>query len=175
MTMSPAPLPVVLVMGVSGSGKTTVGRLLAARLGVPFVDGDDLHPRSNVVKMAGLTPLDDEDRLPWLNLVRAEIARALEDREGLVVACSALKRDYRDRLVRPGEPIRVIFLAGDANLIAGRLSARNGHFMPPRLLASQFEALEPPEDAIRLDVRQGPEVLVDEIVSRFGGAEPSST
>lgn len=155
-------------MGVSGSGKTTVGRLLAERLDVRFVDADDLHPPSNVAKMAGGTPLDDEDRRPWLDLVRAEIAWALGGGEGLVVACSALKQVYRERLVRPGEPIRVVFLSGDPETIARRLTARAGHFMPPGLLASQFEALEPPDDAIRLDVMDPPNQVVAAVLALLG-------
>lgn len=162
------PRPVVLMMGVSGSGKTTVGRLLASQLGVRFVDGDDLHPPANVAKMSDGTPLDDDDRWPWLDLVRAEIARALAGSEGLVVACSALKSAYRARLVKRGEPVSVVFLSGPPELIARRMTDRKGHFMPPGLLASQFAALEVPDGAIVAPIDPSPEAIVAQIVAVAG-------
>ncbi|MDK1344660.1 gluconokinase [Streptomyces sp. 378] len=133
--------PLVVVMGVSGSGKTTVGRSLARRLGVPYAEGDDFHPPSNVAKMRAGHPLDDEDRGPWLE----QIGRWLADHadSGGVVTCSALKRRYRDRLVSAAPHTFFLHLDGSAELIAARITARKGHFMAPELLHSQFAALEP--------------------------------
>ncbi|WP_030198230.1 gluconokinase [Streptomyces sp. NRRL S-87] len=135
------PQPVVVVMGVSGTGKTTVGRLLAAALHVRYADGDDFHPPRNVAKMAAGTPLDDADRRPWLDAVGAW-ARERGDRGG-VVSASALKRAYRDRLRAAAPDAVFVHLAGDRDLIGRRMAARTGHFMPVELLDSQFAALEP--------------------------------
>ncbi|SEB08545.1 gluconokinase [Leifsonia sp. 21MFCrub1.1] len=138
--------PAVVVMGVSGSGKTTVGRQLAERLGVAFVDADDLHPESNRQKMAGGTPLTDHDRWPWLDAVARTVSACLGSGRGIVVACSALRRSYRDAL-RAGAGADVVFahLTGSADLLHARMAARPGHFMPPALLRSQLETLEPLE------------------------------
>ncbi|GAA2438296.1 gluconokinase [Streptomyces macrosporus] len=132
-----------MVMGVSGSGKTTVGTALAERLGVPYAEADDFHPPENVAKMASGVPLTDEDRRPWLDA----IAGWLEDRGegGGVVTCSALRRRYRDRLRRAAPELFFVHLDGSPELIAGRMAARKGHFMPPALLRSQIETLEPLE------------------------------
>ena len=151
-------------MGVSGSGKTTVGRMLAAELDVPFVDGDDLHPSDNVRRMASGLPLTDHDRGPWLDAVRREIEQALSSGTGLVVACSALKLAYREHLMRRGEPTRLVHLSGSRDLIAARMRRRFDHFMPTALLDSQFMDLEPPEDAIEVDIRGAPANLVKQIV-----------
>ena len=126
-------------MGVSGSGKSTVGALLAARLGVPFVDGDALHPASNVAKMAAGIPLDDDDRAPWLYAVGARLAQG-----GVVVACSALRRAYRDRLREAAPAARFVLLHGSPALLASRIAERVGHFMPAALLDSQLAILELP-------------------------------
>lgn len=136
----------IVVMGVTGVGKTTVGRLLAARAGCRFVEGDELHPAANVAKMSAGQPLDDADRLPWLAAIARVIDSALVEGQMVVVACSALKRSYRQ--VLGGGDCRVIFvhLTGQPALVASRLAGRKGHFMPPQLLASQFAALEPPDD-----------------------------
>lgn len=134
---------VIVVMGVSGSGKSTVGRLLAERLGVPYEDADDLHPPANIAKMAAGHPLDDADRAPWLDAVADWIA-ARGDRGG-VMTCSALRRRYRDRLRRAAPDLFFVHLDGTPEVIAGRLAARPGHFMPSALLRSQLDALEPLE------------------------------
>ncbi|HEX5565538.1 MAG TPA: gluconokinase [Streptomyces sp.] len=130
-------------MGVSGSGKTTVGTLLAGKLGVPYAEADDFHPARNVAKMASGVPLDDDDRRPWLDA----IAAWLEDRDehGGVVSCSALRRRYRDRLRKAAPDLFFIHLTGSPELIAERMTRRKGHFMPPELLLSQISALEPLE------------------------------
>ena len=129
----------VVVMGVSGSGKTTVGAALADALGLRFVDGDALHPAANVAKMAAGIPLDDADRAPWLDAIGAVLAAG-----PVVVACSALKRSYRDRLRAAAPAMQLVFLEGSRELLASRMAARPGHFMPASLLDSQLATLEPP-------------------------------
>lgn len=135
----------VVVMGVSGCGKSTVGAALAARLGVPFVEGDTLHPPRNVALMAAGTPLTDADRAEWLATIATRIADARRAGSGLVVACSALKRAYRDRLRAADASLRFVHLHGDAALLRERLGARRGHYMPASLLQSQLDTLEPPQ------------------------------
>lgn len=162
-------LRLVVVMGVSGSGKSTIGERAAERLGVSFLDADHLHPPANVAKMKGGTPLEDTDRWPWLAEVAREMVE-LADRDGRVFcACSALKRAYRDFLLKhTGEPILFVLLHGDRETIARRQANRPGHFMPPTLLDSQFKTLEPfapDENGLVLDVSDPPERLVDAIAA----------
>ncbi|WP_262490942.1 gluconokinase [Mycobacterium simiae] len=155
--------PPVVVMGVSGSGKSTIGAALAQRLKVPFVDADMLHPPTNIAKMAAGEPLDDDDRLPWLDRV-AEWLTA--HRDGGVVSCSALKRKYRDQLRTHCPHATFLHLSGSPELIVGRLAARFGHFMPAALLRSQLDTLEPlgnDESGVVVDI--GPDV--DTVVERF--------
>ena len=159
----------MVLMGVSGSGKTAVGTTLAARLGVAYRDGDDLHPPENVAKMSRGEALTDDDRWPWLT----KVGRALADSKGpLIIGCSALKRSYRDHIVREaGGPVGFLHLAGSRAVIEARMKARKGHFMPPALLTSQFAALEPPgpdENAIAVDIDQPVEAVVDAIIARLG-------
>ena len=143
---------IVVVMGVSGCGKTTVGQALADDLGWPFLDADDFHPQANVEKMSAGTPLTDDDRWPWLDRLTNEM-KAINARGGnAVLGCSALKQAYRDRLARAGD-VRVVYLKGDRATIEQRLGARAGHFMPPALLTSQFATLEEPANAVIVDVR----------------------
>jgi gluconokinase len=160
---------VVVLMGVSGSGKSTVGKLLAERLGWPFVEGDDYHPAANVEKMRSGTPLTDEDRRPWLAALRERVDRACTTGENIVLACSALKHAYQDYLERHDPAcVHYVYLHGSEELIKLRLAARKGHFMNPGLLHSQFETLEPPADALRVDVSGTPEQAADEIQRRLG-------
>ncbi|MDP1647368.1 MAG: gluconokinase [Rubrivivax sp.] len=160
--MSRPGVPVtIVVMGVSGCGKSTVGRALAAALGLPFIEGDELHPPRNVALMAAGTPLSDEDRLDWLQAVAAALAGAAGT--GAVVACSALKRRYRDKLRSRAPALRLVHLTGEPALLAERLQGRSGHYMPASLLQSQLDILEPPqadEAAITLDVTAAPEHVV---------------
>jgi gluconokinase len=156
---------VVVLMGVSGSGKTTVGQILAKRLGWPFLDADDFHPAANVEKMRGGTPLTDEDRKPWLDAIKRRIDEAYTRRENVVLACSALKHAYQDYLEREGNPefVEYVQLTGSEELIAKRLAERKGHFMNPKLLHSQFEALEPPAHSLQVDITPPPEEIAAEI------------
>jgi len=144
---------IVMLMGVCGCGKSTVGRALAEELGWGFLDADDLHPPGNVEKMASGVPLTDDDRWPWYDRIAAELRRVNTAGQHVVLACSALKQAYRERLARGGD-LRIVYLKGDAAAIEPRLASRRGHFMPASLLASQFATLEEPVDAIVVDVSQ---------------------
>jgi gluconokinase len=160
----------LVVMGVSGSGKSTIGEKLAERLGWSYEDGDKFHPPSNVAKMSAGQPLTDEDRWPWLQAIANEIDRVCEAGEHAVIACSALKRAYRDILVHGRNDVRIIYLKGTQDLIASRLALRKGHFMPPGLLASQFRTLEPPdasENPVTVSIDASVETIVDDIISQL--------
>lgn len=160
--------PVLVVMGVSGCGKTTVAALLAGRLGWPFAEGDDLHPAANVAKMHAGHPLDDADRWPWLAKIAEWVDERLDTGSGGVITCSALKRKYRDVMRRDG--VVFVYLHGTHEEIARRLAARHGHFMPASLLDSQFADLEEPgsdENAIRVDIGGDAAALADEIERRL--------
>ncbi len=160
----------LLVIGVAGAGKTTVGRLLAERLGWAFLDADDLHPQANVEKMRAGIALEDADRWPWLDAVGRWIDERRADGRPSVVACSALKRAYRDRL-RAGRPgLRIVFLSGSQALIGERLEQRKGHYWPASLLPTQFAALEPPgpdEDPLVVDIGPPPKSLVETIARKI--------
>jgi gluconokinase len=153
---------VVIVMGVSGAGKTTVAACLAQELGWEFLDADSFHSAANVAKMYAGIPLDDADRTPWLEALRREIARAIQQRRNLTLACSALKDAYREQLVA-GPEVRLVYLKGTFDVLRQRLVHRSGHFMTDRLLASQLEALEEPADAITVDAQQPIADIVAEI------------
>jgi carbohydrate kinase (thermoresistant glucokinase family) len=161
-------MPCALVtMGVSGSGKTTIGEALAARLGWRFEDGDRFHPPGNLAKMSAGQPLTDEDRWPWLHAIADEIDRSCNTGEHVVMACSALRRVYRDILVHGRNGVRIVYLNGSQALIASRLGGRKGHFMPPGLLTSQFETIEPPvadERAVTVSIDAPVEKIVDDIL-----------
>jgi carbohydrate kinase (thermoresistant glucokinase family) len=162
---------VLVVMGVSGVGKTTIAKALAQRLQAVFADGDDFHPPANVAKMSTGTPLTDADRGPWLAAIAAWIDARRAAGERGVVACSALKRRYREVLVGARPDVAVVFLRGPKGLIAGRLSGRRNHFMPPGLLESQIATLEPPGDderPIAVDASLPPKRIVDAVVARIG-------
>lgn len=157
-------------MGVSGSGKSTVADALAKRLGWRYEDGDRFHPPGNVARMSAGHPLTDEDRRPWLQAIADEIDRVCRQGERAVIACSALKRAYRDILLHGRADVRFVFLKGTQDLIAGRLAARKGHFMPPDLLASQFRTLEPPaagEHPITVSIDAPVAAIVDDIIRQL--------
>jgi gluconokinase len=160
----------LVVMGVSGSGKSTIADALAKRLDWRFEDGDKFHPASNVAKMSAGQPLTDEDRWPWLQAIADEIDRLCGKGQRAVVACSALRRAYRNVLVHGRDDVRIVFLDGTEALIAGRLVARRGHFMPPGLLASQFKTLEPPtadERPVTVSIDATVEAIVDDIIRQL--------
>ncbi|GAB5519274.1 MAG: gluconokinase [Rhodothermales bacterium] len=148
---SPLGQHILIVMGVSGTGKTTLAKALAERYALGYVEADAYHPQANIDKMASGTPLDDEDRWPWLQALRTEIEAALAQREPLIVTCSALKQSYRDVLKRPGEPVTFVYLEGDFETIYARMQLRD-HYMKADMLQSQFDALEPPTDAFPVPI-----------------------
>ena len=156
---------IVVVMGVSGSGKTTIGTALATRLGWAFVEGDDWHPPQNVAKMSAGTPLTDEDRFPWLDRINAELRTREARGENVVVTCSALKQSYRDRLTRGLSRWELVFLHGSFELLSKRMAERKHRFMPASLLQSQFATLEPPVSAIAVDVAEPLERSVQKIAA----------
>jgi len=160
----------LIVMGVSGSGKSTIASSLAARLGWTFEDGDRFHPASNVAKMAAGHPLTDEDRWPWLQAIADEVDRVCAAGGHVVIACSALKRVYRNLLIHERSDVRIVFLNGTKALIAERLGRRKHHFMPPGLLDSQFKTLEPPESdehVITAPIDATVETIVEDVVRQF--------
>jgi gluconokinase len=158
----------LIIMGVVGVGKTTVGRLLAENLGWQFADGDDFHPAANIEKISRGIPLSDEDRAPWLARLQKAIVEWSAQNQNAVLACSALKRKYRDRLSADG--VRFVYLEGAPQLIRQRLEARHGHFATGSILASQFRDLEVPEDAIAVPVDKAPEAIAEEILAKLQGS-----
>ena len=161
----------IVVMGVAGCGKSTVAALLAQRLGWDFAEADRFHSPANVAKMRAGTALSDEDRWPWLDAMAAHLEAERRAGRHCVLACSALRRAYRERLARGHEDVRFVFLEGDFATIESRMARRTGHYMPASLLASQFATLEPPgtdENALTLPVEATPAELVDGIVARLG-------
>ena len=166
-----APVQVLVLMGVSGSGKTTVGAHLAGRLGWNAAEADDFHPPGNIAKMRSGMPLDDADRLPWLEAIAAQIDRWRSEGKRGVITCSALKRRYRDILIDGRRDVRLIYLKGTEALIARRIATRHGHFMPAGLLHSQFEALEEPgpdERPIVVSIEPRPRDIVGQIIAALG-------
>jgi gluconokinase len=160
---------IVIVFGVSGAGKTRIGKLLAEQLGWRFYEADDFHPRANIEKMRSGRPLTDEDRCPWLERLHEQIARSLTAKQNAVLACSALKRAYRDRL-RVSDDVTFVFLRGDYALVAEQLRHRRGHFMNPELLRSQIADLEQPEpdeDVLTTELGRTPQELVEDIKTKL--------
>ncbi len=164
-------MTVVVMMGVSGVGKTTVGRRLAEELGWGYAEGDSYHPAANIEKMRGGIPLEDDDRWPWLRAMAADIDRWRADGKGMVLSCSALKRAYRDILIGDRPDVRLVQLTGDEALIRSRIEARSHAYMPASLLISQLATLEPPtadERPIVVDVREPPAACVAGVVAALG-------
>jgi gluconokinase len=168
--VSATGIAAIVVMGVSGAGKSTVGKLIAARLDCPFRDADSFHPAANIEKMSRGEPLTDEDRLPWLQAIAAWIEERRSAGVG-IVTCSALRRRYRDLLTdRQRADVRLVHLKGEYDVIAARLKARQGHFMPPALLRSQFDALEEPgedEHAITVSIDAAPEEIAERVLEKL--------
>jgi gluconokinase len=160
---------IVLLMGPAGSGKTIVGKLLAAQISWEFADGDDFHPPANIEKMSRGIPLTDKDRLPWLRSIREAILHWQAHEKNAVIACSALKRSYRDLLgIHPNSKnIKLVYLKGSYDLLLERLHSRKGHYMKEQMLASQLADLEEPADAITIDIAKSPEEIVSEIRKRL--------
>lgn len=158
---------IIVVMGVTGAGKTTVGRLLGEELEWEFADGDDFHPAVNVERMGRGVPLSDDDRRPWLERLRKEILRCDAERRNLVLACSALKKSYR-ALLAVSEAVKFVYLKGEAGQIAERLKTRRGHFANEKILAAQFVDLEEPESAVVVDIAATPLEIVNEIRKTLG-------
>jgi gluconokinase len=160
---------IIITMGVSGSGKTTVGRLLADRLGWRFYDADDFHPHANVNKMSAGVALTDEDRQPWLAQLRVLIENLVSARNDAVLACSALKEAYRRELAQGMVEVHFVYLKGNFSRIAERLRERRGHFMPADLLAEQFVALDEPTDALVIDIEEPVDTIVRQIIDQLPG------
>lgn len=172
MTAAPPPPSVLVVTGVSGSGKTTIAVALAARLGWPFMEGDSLHPAANVAKMHAGHPLTDEDRWPWLDTVAGWIDARCEAHQPGIITCSALRRVYRDRIIGARSGVRLVFLTAPRDVLVARLGARQGHFMPASLLDSQLATLEEPgpdERPLRVDVGPPAADVVEAIVGQLAG------
>lgn len=159
-------LNVIVVMGVAGSGKTTIGKLLADRLGWNFADADDYHPAANVAKMSAGHALSEQDRAPWLQTLRGNIENWTTQNQSTVLACSALRASYR-KLLQVNEEVSMIYLKGSFDLFKKRLSERQGHFMKTTMLESQFQTLEEPEAAITVDASKDPESIVEEICKKL--------
>lgn len=157
-----------IVMGVSGCGKTSVGKLLAEQLGWDFYDADEFHPPINVKKMADGIPLNDSDRAPWLASLRGLILSSLKGDKPGVLACSALKELYRQQLLKDNEGIQLIYLKGSYDLIWSRMSARKGHYMKPEMLQSQFETLEEPANALTIDVSTPMDDIISKVLEQMG-------
>ena len=160
---------IIVLMGVAGSGKTTIGRILSDILGWDFFDGDDFHPVANVEKMRAGIPLNDDDRDTWLAALRSLTSQKIQQSVSAIIACSALKEKYRQRLqAGDGDLIRFVYLKGEYTLIQKRLQSRENHFMNPHLLASQFETLEEPKDILTIDIGEDPLVIVESILQGLG-------
>ncbi|HEY9153695.1 MAG TPA: gluconokinase [Opitutaceae bacterium] len=166
---------VIVIMGVAGSGKTTIGQALAAQLKWPFRDADEFHPPANVAKMSAGIPLNDDDRAPWLAAIRSYIDETLAAKKNAIVTCSALKEIYRkilnashDTNTTSADAVRWVYLKGNATLLAERLSHRRGHFMKTGMLQSQLETLEEPRDAVVCEIRESPETIVRQIREKLG-------
>lgn len=162
---------ILLIMGVCGVGKTTIGHALAGAIGARFIEGDDFHPVANIEKMSRGEPLEDADRMGWLAALAAELATAHQAGELAVLTCSALKQSYRDLLAVGCPTMKTVWPTGPASLIAERLRARTGHFVPANLLDSQWATFEPPNDAILVDITDPPEIIVAKLIQVLEGAD----
>ena len=166
-TPQPVTTRFVILMGVAGSGKTTVGQALAQHLGWDFYDADGFHPAENITKMASGIPLNDADRAPWLASLHALISASLKENRPAVLACSALKEIYRQKLLEGNDDVLLVYLKGSYELIWSRISARQDHYMKPQMLHSQFDTLEEPKDELTIDISMSVEEIVGEILKQI--------
>lgn len=158
------PPRIIILIGVAGSGKTTIGQLLSAKLQWPFFDADDFHPPSNIAKMAAGIPLEEEDRWPWLETLKEAISQEIAAGQNAIFACSALKESYRDFLTRDLEQTKLVYLKGNTPILSRRIATRKNHFMKEAMLASQLATLEEPENCLTIDVSDPPEVIATRII-----------
>lgn len=158
---------VLIIMGVSGTGKSTIGKALSKKLSLPYFEGDEFHPATNVEKMRQGIPLNDDDRVPWLLALREQIELQLKKGESAILASSALKASYREILQRDDKRVKFVFLHGSYELILARMKERDHEYMPPSLLKSQFDALEEPESAIKVSIDQEVSAIVEEVISKI--------
>lgn len=158
---------IIVVMGISASGKSTLGSALAKKLGWEFLEGDDYHSQANIEKMRSGTPLNDDDRLPWLRSINRTLCRLDKDGRNAVLACSALKQHYRKILARGIHQMRYVYLDGNPQLVRKRITNRKGHFMPPELFDSQIAAVEPPQNAIRVNIEQPVETQAEKVLQEL--------
>lgn len=168
--MNATNIPTILIiMGVSGTGKSTIGKSLSQKLGWPYFEGDDFHPEENVKKMREGFPLNDDDREPWLQILRELILKQIKEKQSAIFSSSALKEKYRRTLAGENKEIHFVYLAGSYELIMGRLQQRDHEYMPSTLLTSQFEALEEPQQAIKISIDQQVEEIIEEIIQKISG------
>ncbi len=163
---------ILLLMGVAGSGKTTIGQLLSRKLQWPFFDADDFHPPLNLARMSAGIPLQEEDRWPWLGNLKEAMKKEIAAGQSAIFACSALKKSYRDFLSADLDSVKLVYLKGDAPLIADRIATRKNHFMKERMLASQLEILEEPEGCLTIDVSAAPEKIAADIITKLAENNP---
>jgi gluconokinase len=165
---------IFIVMGVSGSGKSTVGKAVSKKFGWRFYEGDEYHPVENVEKMKNGFPLNDDDRLPWLISLRNIIEQAIEKKENIVISCSALKEAYR-KILKVNDEVRFIYLKGSYDLIRKRMEARENHFFKPDMLKSQFDTMEEPDDAVVIDISGSTQKIIDDAIAKIMESEPGFT
>lgn len=168
---TPPSTRIVLLMGVAGSGKTTIGRMLASQLGWPYFEADDFHSAANKEKMSRGTPLDDEDRAPWLAAIRRRIDECIANNQSAIFTCSALKESYRHVLMDHVPAVSLVYLAGDSETLLHRMEGRSGHYMKAGMLQSQLGTLEVPHNALTINITESPETIVAEIRKHLNGTD----
>jgi gluconokinase len=160
---------IFIIMGVSGSGKSTIGEAVSSKLGWKYYEGDNFHPAANIEKMKNGIPLNDDDRMPWLNSIRKVIEEAISRHESIIISCSALKEKYR-AILKVDDGVGLIYLKGSYDLIKKRMEERTDHFFKPEMLKSQFDALEEPADAVQIDISNSPGMIIKEVLKKITDA-----